>query len=144
MTMDAKRDAEMLVAGVLPFAEQMLLQYGEFYPYGAYMTLKGLIVDVGARKDGEDYPKSTDLLTTLRESFRSLARARKCRAVAIAFNVIITVPGSDRKSDAIQIFVDHRDGYSADVFYPYQVANGKVCYGEIFAQAGNHEIFLLN
>ena len=142
--MEAKLDAEILVAGVLPFAEQMLTLYGEFYPYGGYTTPDGTIVDVGAKKDGEDYPRSNELLSALRNSFRSLAREKKCRAVAIVFNVSITIPGSDRKSDAIQIFIDHRDGYSADIFYPYQLTDGKVCYGTTFAQAGNHEIFLLN
>jgi hypothetical protein len=144
MTMEAKQDSELLVNAVLPFAERMLREYGEFHPCGGYMTLEGRIVDVGADKDGEDYPRSKDLLAALRKSFRSLARARECKAVALVFNVTITIPGSDRKSDAIQVFVDHSDGYSADIFYPYELVDGEVCYGEMFAQAGNHEIFSLN
>ena len=119
MNVATKQDAELLVNAVLPFAEQMLRQYGEFYPYGGYTTPKGEIVEVGAEKKGEDYPRSKELLITLRESLRSIARAKKCRAAAIVFNVAITIPGSNQKTDAIQVFVDHRDGYSADIFYPY-------------------------
>jgi hypothetical protein len=142
--MEAKRDAELLVNAVLPFAKQMLKEYGEFYPYGGYTTPEGVIIDVGVKKDGEDYPRSKDLLGTLRELFRSTAKAKRCRAVAIVFNVAITIPGSGQKSDAIQVSVEHRDGYSADIFYPYQLVDDEVNYGPIFAQAGNHEIFPLN
>jgi hypothetical protein len=144
MTMEAKIDAELLVNAILPFAEKMLTQHGEFYPYGGYTTPAGKIIEVGAKEHGEDYPRSKDLLKVLRESFQAMARSGKCKAAAIVFDVSIVIPGSDLKSDAIQISVDHRDGYSADVFYPYQLTNGNVVYGATFAQAGKREIFVLN
>jgi hypothetical protein len=32
--MNAKQESEKLMKAVLPLAEKMLRQYGEFYPYG--------------------------------------------------------------------------------------------------------------
>jgi hypothetical protein len=43
-----------------------------------------------------------------------------------------------------QISVDHHEGYSADIFYPDQLIDGKVIYGTVFAQTGKHDIFIVN
>jgi hypothetical protein len=59
----------------------------------------------------------------------------------MVFDVTVTLPNSDRKSDAIQVSVEHSEGYSAEVFFPYQLAENKVVYGETFAQRGKAEVF---
>jgi hypothetical protein len=126
---------------MLPLAEKMLGRYGEFHPYGGYMKLDGTIVDVGAEDPDTDHPKSKDLIYVLRSSFREMANTNQCKAVAVVFDVAVNLPNSNRKSDAIQICVDHADGYSAEVFFPYQIVNNEVVYGETFAQEGSHDIF---
>ena len=45
---DAKVDAETLLNSALPFAEKMLSEHGEFYPFGEAMKPDGQIVSVGA------------------------------------------------------------------------------------------------
>ena len=97
---------------VLPLAERMLSQYGEFYPYGAYLKRDGTIVEVGAEEPDTDRPKSKDLIYVLRSSFREMASTNQCTAVAIVFDVAVILPKSDRKSDAIQVCLDHANGYS--------------------------------
>ena len=93
--------------------------------------------------DGDtDRPKSTDLIFVLREELKNLARADRCDATALVFNVSIALPGSGRKSDAIQACLDHRGGYSTEVFFAYEVVVGEVIYGETFAQQGKCEMFL--
>jgi len=139
--MNAKQEAEMLMNAVLPLAEKMLSQHGEFYPYGGYMKLDGTVIDVGADDLETSHPKSRDLIYILRSSFREMASTNQCKAVAIVFDVAVNLPNSDRKSDAIQICLDHVDGYSAEVFFPYQIVNDEIVYEEIFAQEGRHEIF---
>lgn len=142
--MNAKQESEKLMNAVLPLAEKMLRRYGEFYPYGGYMKPDGKIVDVGAEDSETEHPKSKDLSDSLRSSFRGLARTNQCKAVAVAFNVAVNLPDSNRKSDAIQVCLDHADGYSVEVFFPYQIVNGEVAYGETFAQKGKQEIFGYN
>ena len=139
--MSAKVDCEQLMRASLPFAKHMLQECGEFRPYGAYMKPSGEIVDVGADA-GSKYPKSKDSLELLRDSFSTLAREGKCKATAIVFDVRVELPRSAEKSDAIQICLEHADGYSAEVFIPYSEGESTgVVYGEIFAQAGQRDIF---
>jgi hypothetical protein len=139
--MNAKQESERLINAVLPLAEKMLKQHGEFYPYGGYMKPDGTIVDVGAEDPDTDRPKSRDLIYVLRSSFREMASGNQCKAVAVVFDVAVNLPSSSRKSDAIQVCVDHAEGYSVEVFFPYQIVNNQIVYGETFAQEGKHEIF---
>src|SRR5205085_10316511 len=128
--MNAKQESEKLMNAVLPLAEKMLRQYGEFYPYGGYMKPDGTIVDAGGDDPDTNRPRSKDLIYVLRSSFREMASKKQCKAVAVVFDVAVNVPNSNQKSDAIQVCVDHTDGYSAEVFFPYQIINGEIVYGE--------------
>jgi hypothetical protein len=139
--MNAKQESERLMNEILPLAEKMLREYGEFHPYGGYLKPNGEVVHVGAQDVDTDYPKARDLIYVLRSSFQELARADQCKAVAMVFYVTVTLPESDQKSDAIQVCVEHVEGYSAEVFFPYQIVNKEVVYGETFAQQRKHEIF---
>jgi len=139
--MTDKNDSERLMNGVLPFAERMLRDYGEFHPYGGYLRPDGELVQVGAHDPDTEYPKAKDLIYVLRSAFQEMARDGRCKAVAIVFDVKVKLSGSEGKSDAVQISLDHVNGYSVDVFFPYQIVNREVIYGKTFAQAGKHEIF---
>lgn len=141
MTVEAKKESEKLMNGILPLAKKMLQEYGEFYPYGGYMRWDGTIVDVGAEDPDTEHPKSKDLIYVLRSSFQEMASKKKCKAVAVVFDVCVKIPSSERKSNAIQVCLDHVDGYSAEVFFPYEILSGEVYYGKPFAQHGNREIF---
>jgi hypothetical protein len=139
--MNPEQDSETLMNAILPVAERMLTQHGEFYPFGGYMKLDGAIVHVGAADSDTDRPRSKDLIYVLRSSFQEMARTSQCKAAAIVFDVAVTLPKSNRKSDAIQVSVEHADGYSVDVFFPYQIVDKKIVYDQSFAQQGKHEIF---
>jgi hypothetical protein len=139
--MTPKQETERLMNAILPLAEKMLRQYGEFYPYGGYMKRDGAIVDLGADDPNSDRPKPKNLIYVLRTALEEQARTKQCKATAIALNISITLPQSNVKSDAIQVCVEHEDGYSAEVFFPYQISNHDIIYGETFAQEGKHEIF---
>lgn len=140
--MNGRNDCEKLMNALLPLAEQMLRDYGEFYPYGGYMKPSGEIVEIGAQDDEEtDHPKSKDLIYVLRNSFSELAHEGKCKATAIVFDVRVNLPEEAKKGDAIQVCLDHSDGYSVEVFFPYEIENGRLKYGQTFAQQGDHEIF---
>ena len=138
--MSARNDAEALLEVVMPFAEKMLVEYAEFYPYGAAMKPDGEIVSV-AGYDGRERPPSADLIDLLRTEFRQDARAGRYKATAIAYDVRITNPGSAVATDAIAIAVDHSDDYSVVVFYPYVLTAGTVRLGEPFAERGESSIF---
>jgi hypothetical protein len=139
--MTPKQEAETLMNEILPVAERMLKKYGEFYPYGGCMRPDGTITHVGATDEDTPRPKSKDLLFILRNAFREMAGRGDCKAVAVAFDMSITLPNSDERSDAIQMSIEHADGYSVDIFFPYRLSAGEISYGETLVQQGKHEIF---
>jgi hypothetical protein len=139
--MNGKKDCEKLMTDLLPLAEKMLKEFGEFYPYGGYMKYDGEIVHIGAQDEDTDHPTSKDLIHILRDSLSQQAKARNCRAAALLFDVCIHLPGKAEKSDAIKVCLEHVDGYSADVFLPYESALGRLTYGDTFAQQGERQVF---
>ena len=84
---------------MLPLAKGMLLEYGEFFPYGGYMKPDGEIVHVGAKNPATDRPKSKDLIDILQNSFRERASRQQCKAVAIVYDVTVPLPLSNRRSE---------------------------------------------
>ena len=127
---------------VLPVAERMLGQFGEFYPYGGYMKPDGEIVHIGAADEETDHPKSKDLLDALRDSLSKMAATGGCKAAAIVFDVRVVPPNAEDNTDAIQVCLEHVAGYSAEVFVPYKIGQDRLArYGVMFAQEGKREIF---
>ncbi len=139
--MNPKQECEQLLNSVLPVAKLMLKDHGEFYPYGGYMEPDGQIVHCGAKDESTDHPLSMDLIEVLRNTFREMALSNRCKAVALICDVRVSSPGSSEKRDAIQASLDHVDGYSVKVFFPYLVLNGQVVYGESYACRGDNDIF---
>jgi hypothetical protein len=139
--MNPKQDSETLMNAILPLAERMLIEYGEFYPFGGYMKADGAIVHVGAADSDTDRPKSKDMIYVLWSSFQEMARTSQCKAAAIVLDVAVTLPNSNRESDAIQVCVEHADGYSAEIFFPYEIVDKRLVYDQTFAQPGKREIF---
>jgi hypothetical protein len=119
----------------------MLSEYREFYPYGGYIELDGQIRHVGVKDETTEYPQSEDMIDVLENLFREKARAHDCKATAIVCDVRVKRPGSERKCDAIQVRLDHRDGYSTEVYFPYEIVQDQVRYGETFAYGGKCAIF---
>jgi hypothetical protein len=136
-----KIQSEELMNSLLPVAHTMLEKYREFYPYGGYMDRDGGICHVGVKDPDTDHPKSQDMIDTLESTFQEMAREKNCRAVAIVVDVRVKPPGSDIKTDAIQVSVDHVDNYSVQVFFPYSFVNNELVFDETFACRGEQHIF---
>jgi hypothetical protein len=136
-----KSESEILLGAALPFAQKMLEQYGEFYPYGAAMEGEdGKIVSVAATT-GAERPSPKELIELLRGAFHQGAREGKYRATALVYDALVVVPSSSEKSDAIAVALDHLGGYSVVVFLPYKLAEGRAVYGELFVQEGDNIVF---
>ncbi|CAH1534524.1 conserved hypothetical protein [Vibrio owensii] len=116
----------------------MLAEYGEFYPYGAAMTLTGDVVDVSVF-EGNEYPPSSEIIDLLNSAFLKAA-SRQYSTTAVVYDVRITLP-SGKVSDAIAVNLDHNSGYSIVVYLPYKKVNQAIEYGEISVQEGRGAIF---
>ena len=135
-----KADCEALMSAVLPFAEQMLSSYGEFFPFGGAMRSNGELVSVAAY-DGNDHPPSEDVIRLMKEGFIEAARQGQYKATALVYDVRVKLPSTGDKSDAIAVSLNHRDDYSIIVIFPYRIENGKLIMEAAYAQKGEADIF---
>ena len=137
----AKSDVELVLNSVLPFAEEMLVKHGEFFPFGGAMQPDGEILHVNTW-DGDERPASNDVIAVLTREFKSGAERGDYKATAIVYDILTVPPGKIEKQDAIAIALDHRNDYSVVVVYPYSFdANDQLAIQSPFASKGGGEIF---
>ena len=130
----AHPELNSLMTALSPLAEKMLLEFGEFLPYGGYLRANGEIVECGVDDGGKENSKSQVLLEILSASFRKRAATDDVLAFGLCIDVKVTKPGGDEKIDAIQYILEHKDGESIDVFRPYNLdASGEVVLGSLFS-----------
>jgi hypothetical protein len=137
---DAKTHAETLLGAVLPFAEKMLADYGEFHPFGGAMRPDGEIVSI-AGYDGRDCPPSKDTIELLASAFREAALAKSYIATAIVYDVRVTPPGESEPKDAVAAELEHSDGYAVTVFVPYRFTGTSLDLEPPFATGDRRGIF---
>ena len=138
--MTPKEQAEQLMNEGIPFAKKMLSDYGEFYPFGLVLLADGTIQHVGA-KGRSEHPPSQELLGLLIDSFRKGAKEGKYKAVAVFLDVKVKSPTTGRNIDAVQVGLEHRDSYCADVYFPYTINKGAVTFGEIWASKRTGSVY---
>ena len=136
----AKAEAEDLLNAALPFAEKMLGEHGEFFPYAEAMELDGKFVAIGA-SDGREQPPSKNVIQLLKKGLKTWAKAKKYKATALVYDVRITLPSTGAKSDAIAVSLNHRDKYSVLLFFPYRIEGKHVVFGDVVAQREENYVF---
>ena len=136
----AKKDVEALMNEFIGLAKRMLSEFGEFHPYGAAMKPNGELVSIAVH-DGDEHSPSQSTIDVLNDEFEIAARSGEYIATALFYDVRVALRDKGPKSDAVAVALDHRDDYSVVVFFPYQIEDGKVSFGELFAQQGANNIF---
>jgi hypothetical protein len=135
-------DLDELLNAVIPFAQQTLVNHGEFYPFGASVAPDGTVAMESADM-GEEHPQSQELIDMLTEGFRRSARAGQIRAACICYDARTIPPGETEKTDAICIAMEHESGDSVDVFLQYSKdSRGNISYGELFGGQRERQFFV--
>jgi hypothetical protein len=141
VTPEIKEDVEALLNELMPLANEMISQHGEFFPFGSVLDADGNVQSPQAWT-GSEAPEARQQVDALMSTFRELAEAGNIRASALLFDCLTIPPGETERVDAVAVQLDHRDGYSAVVFFPYEIDEDKsVSFAEPFAFEGDHEIF---
>lgn len=137
---NVKAQTEMLMNELLPFAEKMLDEHGGFHPFGGYLNLSAEVVHVGVQP-GTANASAKEKEAMLVASFKRLAE--QGAAIAFAITTDVTLPyGDGSKGDAIKLFLEHREGYCAEVFFRYEKkADGRVEITDTIAQKGDPVFF---
>ena len=137
--MTGKKQAAILMSELLGFAEKMLSEYGEFHPFGGYLKPSGAVVHVGVQSSQIDKNAQQEI-DTLVQSFKQLALQRK--AIAFGIAVDVRLPKLDgTKGDAVEFLLEHQEGYCAEVFFRYEIKDGKVEFTGTTAQQGEPRFF---
>ncbi|MDR7099167.1 hypothetical protein J2X04_001514 [Lysobacter niabensis] len=133
----SKLDAELLMNGLLPFAEQMLSEFGEFHPFGGYLDRNKEIVHVSVL---DEQSSAKEKIEFFKQSFSQLAENGEALAFGIVFDVIRSFKDGS-KGDAIKMVLEHKDGYCANLFFRYRIQKGTVDIIETIAQRGTPLFF---
>jgi hypothetical protein len=133
-------EIQELLNFLLPYAEQMLNEHGEFYPYAAALDSEGELNAVGADVEDES-PDVGEVLLALHEGLRERAAEGEIRASGIAADVTLTDPDSGETTDAVQVELDHANGDPVDIFVPYESQPEGIRFGELVAAHGREPVF---
>jgi hypothetical protein len=139
--MTPKEESEAVMNAGIPFAQKMLAEHAEFYPFGFAMTAKNKVVAVAPPAPSE-HPAPQQLIDALAAAFRAGASSREYKATAVFVDVRVQPPDKAEKTDAVQVGLEHVSGYCVDVFFPYsRDASGRVTFGAVFASKRAGAVF---
>jgi hypothetical protein len=137
-------DLNQLLDSLLPLAERMLVERGEFSPFGGTMNQAGEIVALGA-SGGKEHPRSQNGIELMTQTLRRLARSGQLRAVGICYDGRTTPPGRTEKCDAVCASVEHQSGEAVNLILPYQrTSKGELQFGEKFSTLRVPQFFVSN
>lgn len=134
----AQDDLDNLVNAVVPFAEEQLGQYGEFFPFGSTVSAEGQVAMLAADPGAGERPKSQLVLDALYAGARS--GAANLRAVAVVADVRLA-----RGGDAVRVELEHREGTALVVVLPYsRTRRGlkrTITFGQMTVSAGQQRVW---
>jgi hypothetical protein len=133
-------EIQVLLNFLLPHAERMLSEQGEFYPYAVTLDAQGELSAVPADIE-TDAPDVGDVLVALHNGLREQAAEGSIRASGIAADVTLTDPDSGETTDAVQVELDHAEGDPVDIYVPYESEGDRVKFGELVAAQGREPVF---
>jgi hypothetical protein len=137
---EAKQDYNALIQALMPFAEQMLKEHGEFLPFGAAVSVAG---DASGHMtyDGREMPPSEEVIASLVQAFQEAARGGTIRAAGVCYDGRIVQDG--KKVDAVIIILEHASGNASKAFVPYTKGLfGKYRFGQLIAELEEPKIFV--
>lgn len=119
--MDTKEiaDIQALINIFFPFAEELIIKFGEFFPYAGATTIGGEFVSVGFN-DGKNHAASEKVIAVLKSDLKK--DCEKFIVAAVFYEVKTKDLETGIRSDAIAVFVEHKDAENAyEFFYPYKL-----------------------
>ena len=132
--MEIEKDIQDIIDYSHKFAEKMLIEHKEYYPFGVAINKKGELIPVGYKDNETDMPKSQKIIEELRIHFQSELEKQEIRAYGITYDVLVNLDDLKEKSDAILIDITHRDSTNLPKYYfTYLWTNeGELVFGESF------------
>jgi hypothetical protein len=134
-------DCKRLMLAMVPAAREMLTKSRAIFPFGATMSPTGVVTQTDGPIVGSQ-AQADNTVGQLEAEFRAGARLGRYRATALAHGIRVVPPGKSHEQDAIEVRLDHRDGYSERVLIPYSfVAGNQLRVEAPFTAPGGGRIF---
>lgn len=134
----AQQDLDGLLDAALGFAQQQLVDRGEFFPYAVAVGTDGEVEMVAGRPDADDeHPPSADVIDACVASL--VSQRDHMRAGAIVADTVL----AEGSGDAIRVDLEHVEGATLTVLLPYakKRLSKKIDFGQFRAQAGQGQIW---
>jgi hypothetical protein len=120
-----RRAANQLLNAAMSYARLILRRYGELGPFGFSIDGEGAV-----SRETLEIPRlprdPKQMWKLLAEHMTKLARRGTVQAVAIAVNVSLSEPSAEGYLDAVDISIEHREGYAVQVTVPYRIYGGQL------------------
>jgi hypothetical protein len=120
MTTATPEQLHDLLAYCLDFAELMLDECGEFFPFAAIVGPDGKVRAMGGH-DGKEHLPPEQVHDLLMDALRSGARDGSIVAAALAANVTVPTEFASPAPDGIRVLLES-EGYSRYIYSPYRIA----------------------
>ncbi|HEX8017582.1 MAG TPA: hypothetical protein VF465_20305 [Flavobacterium sp.] len=130
-------DIQNILDETFPFAETLLKDYGEFYPLSSVVDTERKVKQFILKENEEnDFPTSNSVIAELKNDLRW--RKNDFLAIAIFYDVKL----KEKQTDAIAVFVEHKEIKEAYTFYyPYKLINSDLIFGESWKVEEKMQIF---
>jgi hypothetical protein len=132
--MDIRSDIQSFIDYAVDFAEKMLNDSGEFYPFAARIDINGELTGVGYEDNETDFPKSNKVIKKLTKILGSQLNNKEIKAYVLAYDVKVQTENSIDKSDAILIDIYHQEPNEIPKYYftYFWNDNKELTFGESF------------
>jgi hypothetical protein len=136
-------DFHPLLEILLRFAKKFLAEKNVFLPFAAVMSADGEVSYV-AGDTGDEPAGAPMLLQVLEGALRAMIKKDGLKAAGICVDIRFASSPQEPKTDAIQVFLEHREGHVVNILVPYKkLAPGQISYGKLLAVRGEPKIFLI-
>jgi hypothetical protein len=133
--MNLPEHIQILLSHCENYATDLLMETGEFAPFGALTSADGRTHHREMEVDPKDIPSNGEIIEELEKYFKDQYENHNALGYAIACEAKVQLD-ENNATDAVSIDIHYKDEIEIPIFYiPYTMEwdSGKVTFGEIFA-----------
>ena len=132
--MEIEKDIQNIIDYSHKFAEKMLKNGKEYYPFGAKIDNNGELIAVGYKDNETDFPESQKVIDELTVEFERELNIGEIKAYGLTYDVRVQTDSLKDKTDAILIDIYHRNSKEIPKYYftYFWNENNELIFGESF------------
>lgn len=128
-------EVQQLLDFSFDFAEDILLDTNDLYPFAAVVNAAGEVKHIGFQGDEEHTPKAGDVIEVIHQYCEEQLNAGFIKAYALTYEVEVELNDGVDVSDAFAVDIVHKDDAELPIYYfPFKfIGDVKLEFGESFA-----------